>query len=66
VRSRSSTTQSAPGYQRDDGTLTIEDVRDHWDTITDVSDAVLMRHGRDETAMYRGKATWSGSDAGYE
>jgi hypothetical protein len=27
---------------------------------------VLMRHGRDESAMYRGKATWSGSDAGYE
>jgi NAD(P)-dependent dehydrogenase (short-subunit alcohol dehydrogenase family) len=57
---------AAPGYQREDGALTIEDVRDHWDTITDVSDAVLMRHGRDESAMYRGKATWSGSDAGYE
>ena len=57
---------AAPGFQREDGPLTVEDVRDHWDEVMDVSDAVLMRHGRDESAMYRGQAAWSGSNAGYE
>jgi NAD(P)-dependent dehydrogenase (short-subunit alcohol dehydrogenase family) len=57
---------AAPGYQREDGPLTVEDVRDHWDEVVDLDDAVLMRHSRDETAMYRGRATWSGSNAGYD
>ena len=57
---------AAPGYQREDGPLTVEDVRDHWDEVVDVSDAVLMRHGRDESAMYRGRAAWAGSNAGYD
>jgi NAD(P)-dependent dehydrogenase (short-subunit alcohol dehydrogenase family) len=57
---------AAPGFQREDGPLTVEDVRDHWDEVMDVSEAVLMRHGRDESAMYRGRAAWSGSNAGYE
>jgi NAD(P)-dependent dehydrogenase (short-subunit alcohol dehydrogenase family) len=57
---------AAPGYQREDGPLTVEDVRDHWDEVVDLDDAVLMRHSRDETAMYRGRSTWSGSNAGYD
>jgi len=57
---------AAPGFQREDGPLSVEDVRDHWDEVMDVSEAVLMRHGRDESAMYRGRAAWSGSNAGYE
>jgi NAD(P)-dependent dehydrogenase (short-subunit alcohol dehydrogenase family) len=57
---------AAPGYQREDGPLTLEDVRDHWDEVVDLSDPVVMRNSRDETAMYRGRATWSGSNAGYE
>jgi hypothetical protein len=32
----------------------------------DISQAVLMRHGRDESSMYRGQAAWSGSNAGYD
>jgi NAD(P)-dependent dehydrogenase (short-subunit alcohol dehydrogenase family) len=42
----------APGFQRVDGELTIEDVRDHWDTVTDLSDAHLLASSRDESAMY--------------
>jgi NAD(P)-dependent dehydrogenase (short-subunit alcohol dehydrogenase family) len=57
---------AAPGYQREDGPLSVEDVRDHWDEVVDVSGAVLMRHSRDESAMYRGRAAWAGSNAGYD
>ncbi len=57
---------AAPGYQREDGPLTAEDVRDHWAEVTDMSEAALMRHSRDESAMYRGRATWAGSNAGYD
>jgi len=57
---------AAPGYQRPDTALTVEDVRDHFDEISDLSDAVLMRHSRDESRLYRGAAAWTGSDAGYD
>jgi NAD(P)-dependent dehydrogenase (short-subunit alcohol dehydrogenase family) len=57
---------AAPGYQKSDGPLTIEDVAANWDEIIDLSDAQLMRHSRDESAMYRGRAEWRGSNLGYE
>jgi hypothetical protein len=57
---------AAPGYQREAGALTPEDVRDGWPEVMDISQAVLMRHGRDESSMYRGQAAWSGSNAGYD
>jgi NAD(P)-dependent dehydrogenase (short-subunit alcohol dehydrogenase family) len=57
---------ASPGFQRDDGALTPEDVRDHWDEVTDLDHAVLMRHSRDESSMYRGQATWTGSNDAYE
>jgi NAD(P)-dependent dehydrogenase (short-subunit alcohol dehydrogenase family) len=57
---------AAPGYQKPGGGLTPEDVRDSWDEVMDISAPVLLRHGRDESAMYRGTAAWSGSNTGYE
>ena len=58
---------AAHGYQKDDGAvLEIEDLRDHWAEVMDVSDPVLLRHSRDESALYRGLAAWSGSNAGYD
>jgi NAD(P)-dependent dehydrogenase (short-subunit alcohol dehydrogenase family) len=57
---------AAPGFQKADGALTIEDVAANWATVTDLSDARLMRHSRDESAMYRGTAQWRGSNAGYD
>jgi NAD(P)-dependent dehydrogenase (short-subunit alcohol dehydrogenase family) len=57
---------AAPGYQKHDGPLSIEDVAANWDTVVDLTDAVLMRHSRDESAMYRGEAEWHGSNAGYD
>ncbi|HVM64287.1 MAG TPA: SDR family oxidoreductase, partial [Acidimicrobiales bacterium] len=57
---------ASPGFQRDGTALTVEDVRDHWDEVMDLDDAVLMRTSRDESGMYRGQAAWTGSNAGYE
>jgi NAD(P)-dependent dehydrogenase (short-subunit alcohol dehydrogenase family) len=57
---------ASPGFQRDGTALTVEDVRDHWDEVIDLDDAVLMRTSRDESGMYRGQAAWTGSNAGYE
>ena len=54
-----------PGYQADHGDLTVEAVRDHWDEIMDLTHPVLLQHGRDESAMYRGPATWVGDDSAY-
>ena len=56
---------ASPGFQREDAGLTLEDVRDHWDEVMDLDHAVLMRHSRDESSMYRGRASWSGSNDGY-
>jgi NAD(P)-dependent dehydrogenase (short-subunit alcohol dehydrogenase family) len=57
---------AALGYQKTDGLLTIEDVASNWSTITDLSDAKLMRNSRDESAMYGAGAKWTGTDEGYE
>lgn len=57
---------AAPGYQKHHGPLTIEDVADHWDEVVDLDHAQLLRHSRDESAMYRGRAEWSGSNDGYD
>jgi NAD(P)-dependent dehydrogenase (short-subunit alcohol dehydrogenase family) len=57
---------ASPGYQREDGPLTAEDVLDHWDEVMDISNGVLLRHGRDETTLYRGDAAWRGSNESYE
>ncbi len=56
---------ASPGFQREDAALTVEDVRDHWDEVMDLDHAVLMRHSRDESSMYRGQAAWTGSNEGY-
>jgi hypothetical protein len=56
---------AAHGYQKHDGPLTIEDVVANWDTVNDLTDAPVMRHSRDESAMYRGRAEWRGSNDGY-
>jgi len=56
---------AAPGFQKDEGPLTIEDVAANWDEVIDMEHAQLMRHSRDESAMYRGRAQWQGSNAGY-
>jgi len=52
----------APGFQKgtEEGTLTIEDVAAHWDTITDESELVVVRTSRDEIALYAGEASWDG------
>jgi hypothetical protein len=57
---------AAPGYQRDEGALTIEDVAAHWAEVIDIEHAQLMRNSRDESAMYRGRAQWQGSNTGYQ
>jgi NAD(P)-dependent dehydrogenase (short-subunit alcohol dehydrogenase family) len=57
---------AAPGFQRPDPGLTVEDVRDHWEEVMDLGGAVLMRTSRDESAMYRGQSAWTGSNGGYE
>jgi hypothetical protein len=56
---------AARGYQKSDGPLTIEDVASNWDEVIDIEHAHFMRHSRDESAMYRGRAQWHGSNAGY-
>ena len=48
------------------GRLTIEEVASNWDEVIDIEHAQLMRHSRDESAMYRGRAQWQGSNAGYQ
>jgi NAD(P)-dependent dehydrogenase (short-subunit alcohol dehydrogenase family) len=53
----------APGYQAP-GQLTIEDVAEHWSTITDESSMVVVRTSRDEIALYTGETAWQGG--GYE
>ena len=57
---------AAPGYQKEEGPLTVEDVASNWDEVIDIEQAQLMRHSRDESAMYRGRAQWQGSNAGYQ
>ena len=47
---------ASPGWTRADGALTVEDVRDHWDAITDLSDWRLLRTSRDESVLYTGRA----------
>jgi NAD(P)-dependent dehydrogenase (short-subunit alcohol dehydrogenase family) len=49
----------APGYQSP-GQLTIEDVADNWDRITDESSMVVVRTSRDEIALYTGDTAWQG------
>jgi NAD(P)-dependent dehydrogenase (short-subunit alcohol dehydrogenase family) len=56
---------AAQGYQGADPAVTTEEFRDHWDEVMDLSDAALMRSGRDESALYRGAAQWSGDDTAY-
>ena len=56
---------AAPGFQKHDGPLTIEDVAGHWEEVVDIDHAQLLRHSRDESAMYRGRAEWRGANDGY-
>ena len=56
---------AAQGYQGTDPAVTIEEFHDHWDEVMDLSDAALLRSGRDESALYRGNARWSGDDSAY-
>lgn len=58
--------QAAPGYQRLDGPLALEDVRDHFAEIMDISAPVLLRHSRDESMLYRGNTRWTGPNDRYE
>ncbi len=57
---------AAPGYQQDAASLSPEDVLDHWAEVLDLEHAVVMRHSRDESGMYRGAAAWSGDNSAYD
>ncbi len=57
---------AAPGYQDEAAALTPEAVRDHWEQVVALEDAVLMRHSRDESGMYRGAAAWTGDNSAYD
>jgi hypothetical protein len=52
----------ARGYQKapPQGVLTIEDVAEHWDTVIDESQLVVVQTSRDEIALYSGDASWEG------
>ena len=54
----------APGWQRRDGDLTIEDVAGHWSEITDATGMVVVATSRDEIALYSGDTAWSGGGYG--
>jgi hypothetical protein len=49
----------APGYQAP-GQLTIEEVAEHWDRISDPTSMVVVATSRDEIALYQGETAWQG------
>jgi NAD(P)-dependent dehydrogenase (short-subunit alcohol dehydrogenase family) len=56
-------TVSVPGIQMG-MELTAEDVRDNWSTISELTDGngvTIVRHTRDDMALFTGEQTWPGS-----